>query len=266
MEKATVFDSYGTMNESRKEFLVQLLPGLIAQMNIRTALDLGCGVGFFANCLASMGLDVTGVDARADNITEARKRYPGVGFCVQDVEESTILKMEPKDIVLCFGLLYHLENPFRVIRNLFALTRELTIVESMIAPHQAPAAVLLDERRAEDQSLDCVAFVPSEECLVKMLYRAGFLAVYKPTIQPEHEEFKKTLRFKRRRSALVASKKRVTSSMLVELPEPRVGNVWRKQWHYQMERILYFSGRSPSSQWKAVKNLIGRWRLDLQNH
>jgi SAM-dependent methyltransferase len=246
MRKDTVFDSYGAINESRKAFLKRVLAGLIGQMNIRTALDLGCGVGCFTNCMASMGLDVTGVDARADNISEARKRYPEVAFCVQDAEGSAILEMKPKDMVLCFGLLYHLENPFRVIRNLYALTKELTIIESMIVPQQVPAAVLLDERRADDQSLHCIAFVPSEEGLVKMLYRAGFLGVYRPTMQPEHDDFKETLRFRRRRSALVATKSKINSTMLVEIPEPRLENVWRRHWHYQMERIFCFLGRSPS--------------------
>ena len=35
------------------------------------------------------------------------------------------------DLVLCFGLLYHLENPMRTIRHLRALTGQGLLLESM---------------------------------------------------------------------------------------------------------------------------------------
>jgi hypothetical protein len=52
------------------------------------------------------------------------------------------------------------------------------LVESMCLPEDRPSMLLRTEPRQEDQSLTDTAFYPSEGSLVKMLYRAGFRAVY----------------------------------------------------------------------------------------
>lgn len=239
-KEANVFDHYGSMNESRTRFLEWLLPALINTCDLKVGLDVGCGVGFFSNFLEGMGINVTGLDARIENVAEAKKRYPGITFCVYDVEDPKVLELEPADMVLCFGLLYHLENPFRAIRNLHALAKKLVVIESMIVPHQLPVAALVDEGQGEDQSLNYVAFVSSEACLVKMLYRAGFEAVYKPQRLPDHDHFRASLEYRRRRTILVASKVKLTLPTLQELPEPQAENMWRKKWGSLAERLLRF--------------------------
>ena len=240
MEKKIIFDRYGSINDSRKEFLERLLPSLIDSLNLRTALDVGCGIGFFSSCLANMNLSVKAFDARVENIIEARERYPTIDFHVYDVEKSKVLELEPVDIVISFGLLYHLENPFQAIRNLFALTKKVVIIESMIAPHRLPVAMLVDEQHNKDQSIHYVAYVPSEMCLVKMLYKAGFSVVYKCVSLPKHGDFRELLRYRKRRTALVASKININLSALQKISEPSIANIWQKNWWKQTERILRF--------------------------
>lgn len=238
MKKELVFDLYGTINERRKEFLRALLPGLLELCHLRTALDVGCGLGFFSKVLTEMGLEVRAFDARTENVAEARIRYPNVVFRVCDVEDSMVLHLDPADMTLCFGLLYHLENPFRAIRNVHALTSKVAIIESMVAPYRLPYAVMVDEPAHEDQSLRQVAFVASEAGLTKMLYRAGFSIVYRARSLPEHEEFRESLGIRRRRTILVASKMALTLPNLVALREPHMGNVWEKPWGHPVERVV----------------------------
>jgi 2-polyprenyl-3-methyl-5-hydroxy-6-metoxy-1,4-benzoquinol methylase len=162
------------IHESRRDFLAALLKSIPARARFTTALDAGCGIGFFAGFLCTEGFDVTAYDAREENVAEAKLRYPNVKFCIRNAEDANVLKLGNFDLTVCFGLLYHLENPFSAIRNLYALTRQALIIESMIAPNELPIARLLNECEGRDQGVRYVAFIPSESCLVKMLYLAGF--------------------------------------------------------------------------------------------
>lgn len=209
------------ISDRRKEFLGRFLQELIPGLGLKTALDSGCGIGFFSEYLSSLGLRVAAFDAREENIAEAKRRYPKIEFCVRDVEDRRMAAIGEFDLVLCFGLLYHLENPFRAIRNLHAVTGKALIIESIIPPSQSPIAVLIDEPKGEDQGLHYIAFLPSEACLVKMLYNAGFSEVYKTASLPDHKDFRGTLLYKRRRTVLVASNCRLQSPNLILIPEPR---------------------------------------------
>jgi SAM-dependent methyltransferase len=50
-------------------------------------LDIGCGSGLFANQAAATGAVVSGLDATASLIEEAKKRAPGLRFYVGEMEE-----------------------------------------------------------------------------------------------------------------------------------------------------------------------------------
>jgi hypothetical protein len=124
------------------------------------------------------------------------------------------------DLVLCLGLLYHLENPFRVIRALHAITGKILVVESMCVPDAELTMSLFDEGVAEDQGLSYVAFYPSESCVIKMLYRAGFPFVYRFRQLPAHKVYGSTVWQKRRRTVLLASNIALKDSGLVLASEP----------------------------------------------
>lgn len=240
MSQPFVFDGYGSISERRKEFLEWLMPELKVDHAFKSALDVGCGVGCFSHFLHGRGLSVTGLDARADNIAEAKRRYPDIPFHVRNVEDPGMQELGTWDMVLCFGLLYHLENPFRAIRNLHALTKQFAVIESMVIPCQPPVAAFVDEVSGEDQGLAYVAFVPSESCLVRMLYSAGFAAVYKPVRLPEHEDFKASFAHKRKRTVLVASKSQLASPALVPLFEHHHADPWQGRWAKAASRAIRF--------------------------
>jgi FkbM family methyltransferase len=191
------------------------------RLGLASALDAGCGVGFFSQILRECGLDVCGFDGRAENVAEATQRYPGIAFSQGDVESADILHLGDFDLTLCFGLLYHLENPMLAIRRLRALTRKGLLLESMCIPGSGPGMVLREEPRAADQSLTDIALYPSESCLVKMLYRAGFAAVYRVAELPDHDDFRETAEHAQRRTVLYASVTALQVAGFAEIAEPR---------------------------------------------
>jgi FkbM family methyltransferase len=227
----TAFDTrhYLDLIRARGATIRRVVRALKPSLGLRTAVDAGCGVGFFAQTLTELGLEARGFDGRFENVVEARKRFPKLAFERGDIESAEIAALGTFDLVLCFGLLYHLESPMRAIRHLRALTGKGLLVESMCAPGDDARMILREEPVQHDQSLTDMAFYPSELCLVKMLYRAGFAHVYRVARLPEHDDFRETEDHTRRRTMLFASHRPATESCLKRIAEPRGGrDPWTK--------------------------------------
>jgi FkbM family methyltransferase len=221
-----VFDQehYQALNASREKVLRSLIQEQREPLALRSAIDIGCGLGYFSSSLSSLGLNVVGVDARQENVEEARRRHPGIEFHAIDAEQASASRLGQFDLVLCFGLLYHLENPFRVIRNLAGLSTKLVLIEGMVYPSPEPIMALLDENNLKDQGLHYLAFYPSEACLAKMLFRAGFSNCFLPNPMPDHPFFQPQSSSFRIRSMLAASRVPLSSKFLTPYPEPDQGH------------------------------------------
>jgi SAM-dependent methyltransferase len=207
------------LNAARKQVLRPILAELKQDLQLKTAVDVGCGVGHFSNFLKELGFDVLGVDAREENVAEARQRHPHIEFRVLNAEDAAMEKLGAFDLGLCLGLLYHLENPFRVIRHLSSITSKIAFVEGVCYPSTEPAMVLLDENTLEDQAVNYLAFYPSEACLLKMLYRSAFTDCFYPRPMPAHPFYQKNRNGFRYRTLIAASKVGVTSEQLVREAE-----------------------------------------------
>jgi SAM-dependent methyltransferase len=205
---------------ARIEVLDQLLANWRSRQ-LSTVLDVGTGVGYVAGHLAnSHGFEVTALDIRDSNVIEARRRNLKPRFLVADIEDVSSLSLGNFDLVVAFGLLYHLENPARAIRHLVQMTRHLLIVESMIAPGRLPQAQMIDEFPGADQGVRYFAFHPTESGLVKLLYRAGMQYVY--TVKPgiDNPDFRRTLFKRRMRTLLAATRSPFDTRILQIAPEP----------------------------------------------
>jgi FkbM family methyltransferase len=228
----TAFDQkeYCRLIEARGETIKRTVTRLKPALRLSNAVDTGCGVGFFSQMLAECGLNVCGFDGRKENVAEARQRFPQIPFEQGDIEARSILELGRFDLVLCFGLLYHLENPLLAIRNLRGLTEKCLLLESMCLPGERASMLLREEPGQEDQSLGKVACYPSESSVVKMLYRAGFGMVYRLIPLPDHEDFRETAEHTRRRTILLASVAPIDIAGFRLIPEPHeTEDPWRKK-------------------------------------
>lgn len=222
--------------QAKREFIHRFLPDLVSQHGLRTAIDIGCGFGYFAGYLKSLGLEVSAFDARPENAQETSRRNPECRVWVDNIE-SLSFKGDSFDIVLCLGLLYHLENPFLALRNLQRLTEKILVIETMVAPFSRALTALFEEGEGQDQSLNYVAQIASKAWLLKVLTKVGFPFIYEPRETPTHPDFHRSFLLYRRRVLLVASKVELSHGLLKRIQVPSTTN--RYMWYrWGLSRIL----------------------------
>lgn len=244
-----------SFSTARQDFLGAKLPQLIESLSLKTALDAGCGIGHFSAFLAEQGFDVTAFDGRHENVAEAQQRVPTVTFHVTDVEDaSSVARLGSFDLVLCFGLLYHLENPFLALANLYAATRSVLLLETIRIPGRAPAIRLIDESHTEDQGLRLIGMCPSDSAVAAMLYRVGFSTVYRFSNFPQHDEFRQSWRRVRRRTLLLAAKQCISLPGLSVVPDLR----------HDDDAWVTMAGRVESRARALGRRMMGRLRSNGQ--
>jgi SAM-dependent methyltransferase len=243
--------------EARQNMLRPILRDLRERSTVQSVADVGCGVGYFSGFFRGLGFDVVGFEGRPGNVEEARRRYPDIEFNVVDVEATSIGERGPYDLVLCIGLLYHLENPLRALRNFSAMARNFLLIESYATPDRQTTFYLREESTLEDQSLTSLALYPSESSLIKICYKVGFSAVHRFSHLPEHEDFQGGIRRGPQRTMLLASKFPLDLSGLVLVPEPRD---YSDPWQTPIGRLANVLGRLKNGLRKKVAgrgNTIG---------
>jgi 2-polyprenyl-3-methyl-5-hydroxy-6-metoxy-1,4-benzoquinol methylase len=83
----------------------------------KSALDVGCAFGYGVGALRSLGYEAWGTDISSYGLTQARKNVNEGVFLVCDVQHKLPFAKR-FDVVTCFEVLEHLENPAMALRNL----------------------------------------------------------------------------------------------------------------------------------------------------
>ena len=169
-----------------------------------TAVDLACHEGWFSQQAAALGFaSVLGLDARAEHVADAQLAAQATGesrvtFRQADVHALTAAAEGTFDLVLCLGLIYHLEHPVGALRVARALTRAggLCLIETQIAPglsgpldygHHTFVKPMMgsfaivdetDETHGPETSTTGICLVPSLEALLWILRKVGFGSVH----------------------------------------------------------------------------------------
>jgi ubiquinone/menaquinone biosynthesis C-methylase UbiE len=163
-------------------------------------LDIGCHEGFYSLAMARRGVrNVVAVDAREENLRRAR--FVAKAMDVENIlyrqgcVENLIADLARTfDLTLFLGLLYHVEDPMRCLRQVAAVTGELCIIETQVVdevegyaewgsrdwtrPYQGIVAVIDETGEFGDGNRETgvspMATCPSPKALLFMLKQAGF--------------------------------------------------------------------------------------------
>ena len=153
-------------------------------------LDVGCGVGHHAAFYIERDCDVVCIDGRDENIEVLRGLHPGLEAHVRNVEHEDLTDLGDFDIVHCYGLLYHLENPVAALRNIARVCHGLLLIETIVCDHPLPILRFEDETLSSNQALHGIACRPSAGFIALALNRIGFAHVYRAKEPPDHEDFR----------------------------------------------------------------------------
>ena len=152
--------------------------GLPADLRGKRVIDIGAWDGWFSFECERRGAEVVAVDCVAlDTFIEAKQLIGSkVEYLTLDVNELSARSLGRFDIVLFFGVLYHLRHPLLGLEKAVELSTDLALVESFVIPsekRQIAAVMEFYERGDLGGQIDNW-FGPTPECAVAMCRSAGF--------------------------------------------------------------------------------------------
>jgi cephalosporin hydroxylase/ubiquinone/menaquinone biosynthesis C-methylase UbiE len=183
-------------------------------------LDIGCHEGFYSLAMAPRVRNVVAVDARAENLNRARFVARALGVTNIEFGEGRVETVSTDQgrkfpLTLFLGLLYHVEDPMRCLREVAAVTGELCVIETQVVdevegyaewgsrewtrPYQGILAVI-DETGEFDAGnretgVSPMATCPSPRALIYMLKQAGFR--HAQILEPPTDAYEQHARGKR---------------------------------------------------------------------
>lgn len=210
--EATISTDIALMtNDERTSTIKALVAKFVSSPRPIRLLDLGSLEGGLSFEMAREGWDVTGVEGRESNFEKAEliRGYFGLDnlrFQLRDVKSLDPARDGAFDVILCCGLLYHLDNPFAFLEKLNTLLAPggLLFIDTHVAPdahaakhathavHLSPPATLEHGGRAyegqwfaEPEGGDVLeqqwsaisnsrSFWPFRRELIRGAYHAGF--------------------------------------------------------------------------------------------
>lgn len=179
---------YFPLNSRRLEHLATLgLP-----LHGRSVLEVGAGVGDLTEFFLDRGCTVTATDARSDNLEVLARRFRRNDRLTTrelDLDAPDGVDLDPHEIVLCYGVLYHLVRPAETLRLLASKTRDLLLLETVVSPSPDDRCELVPESVTRcSQSLRGQGARPSRLWIMKSLAES-FEHVYTTRAQPWHGDF-----------------------------------------------------------------------------
>ena len=128
-------------DDARTVTIKRLIRRLLGERRTLRILDLGALEGGLSLEMAREGWDALGIEGRDTNFRKADliRQYfalPNLHFELRDVKTLAPERDGRFDVVLCCGLLYHLDEPFGFLRTLRAITNDegLLFVDTHVAP------------------------------------------------------------------------------------------------------------------------------------
>lgn len=139
--------------------------------------ELGCGHAEIGAFFAELGADVLCVDGRVRNVNHAKlmnRDVPGLRFEVRDLEND-FLSLGQFDLMINFGLLYHLRAADQHLATCFAMSDEI-VLESVVCDSLDPYCIIEREERSEvdEEALNGIGSRPSPFYIERLAEEAGF--------------------------------------------------------------------------------------------
>ena len=205
-EERSDFKERLVRNGDHLQRIVQIAADITNQpLSSLRVLDLACLEGLYGIEFARHGAEVIGIEGREKNIEKAIfaknvLELENITFVLDDVRNLSVEKYGMFDVVLCLGILYHLDVPdaFHFLENLSKVCRRVAIIDTHIGFHSNKSFVHNGEEYHGWMYTEFPPTTPKEEklkwawasldneesfwftrpSLYKFLYHVGFSSVY----------------------------------------------------------------------------------------
>jgi SAM-dependent methyltransferase len=140
-------------------------------------LEVGAGLGHLGDAFAKLGFDVTSTDGRAEHVAAMKAR--GRQAFVLDLDSTGVDEVGDFDLILAFGVLYHLARPEEFLFSC-GKRAEVLLLETAVSDHTDPVVEWVDEAggwRGTDQALRRRGCRPSPSWVEGACRAAGFGSV-----------------------------------------------------------------------------------------
>lgn len=236
-----------TGDEVKLRRILQIVTDLVgAPIPTLRVLDLASLEGMYTLELARRGAEVVAIEGREANLAKARLAGEVLGLNDRiswihgDVRDLSPERHGEFDVVLCLGILYHLDAPdvFRFMEQMAAVCKSLLVIDTHVAPkprvrrdydgHTYWGHTLFEHAEHEPadvrlkrlwSSLDNTrAFVPTRVSLINLIASAGFSSAFECHLPPEPEKTRYRITLVARRGSRVRPELTLTPPW-AELPE-----------------------------------------------
>lgn len=142
----------------------------------KTFLDVGCWEGVACREAVRKGaMHAVGVDmCVCDRLRRYVEEYENFDFMQMDIFSDRFIELDVFDVVLCAGVLYHVQNPAGLLVRLRKVVGEVLFLETALNDLGDDAPVMQFHPSNEIRKDASIWWRPNESCLMLMLEVCGF--------------------------------------------------------------------------------------------
>jgi SAM-dependent methyltransferase len=205
-----------TGDEQKLRRVLQLVSDLAQRpIDELRVLDLACLEGMYALEFAARGAQVVAIEGREANLAKAHFAAEALGIEGVDFQLGDVRDLDPArhgtfDVILCLGILYHLDAPdvFNFVTAMRRVCTDLLVVDTHASPvpresrthdgvtYFGESLFEHDDAASEDERLEAVwssldnpkAFAPTRASLLNLLAVNGFSSVHECLLPPEPDK------------------------------------------------------------------------------
>ena len=149
-------------------------------------LEIAAGIGNLTGWFLEQGCDIFATEGRPTNAREHRLHYPQCQATVVDLDEpGSHDRFGLFELVVCYGILYHVRNPQQVLEDMSRVCSKLLLLETEVCADNDWGELILGEGNGDDQSL-CGFSVRLGRGRIMEILRQSFPFVYLSITQPKH--------------------------------------------------------------------------------
>ena len=137
----------------------------------KSLLELGCGYADIGNMFSQVGAVVTSSDARKEHLDIVKTKYPHINTLV--IDANNLMIEEKYDIILHWGLLYHLSEIENHLKDVSTKCNVL-LLETEVSDSDNKDFYIKTQEEGYDQAFNNMGIRPSPSYVESVLDNNGF--------------------------------------------------------------------------------------------